>query len=265
MTSGLLNQPRPRPPGDVHAPRTLTMSPRKPPQDRDFVKRAWGDACTEFEAQLPLTSTIYKLIAARAPQLRGEMKTKVKPLAETMYGFRSGHDKKTVTFNRKRAESLKEESRFTMKDVKAKKGLFKHAILQKACNTTLTLAALITVNTIDKYLTGIRTNVPFTANDYCSVYQTHLRALQQFEEHTAKYNLFNTILVRMHNIARFYSGAQLIAEITTAVLSTVVLDAAIKEFKEDSDTETDEYSANLQSPLLLSEFNPMLSRLRTTV
>lgn len=121
--------------------------------------------------------------------------------------------------------------------------MFKHPILQKACNaiwfanrrdegptspdlfnpfTREGLAGLLTVvrvcsssssfrslltclqteNTIDEYLTGIRTDVPFTANDYRSVYQTHLRALKEFEEHTAKYKLLNTILVRMHNVAR---------------------------------------------------------------
>ncbi|KAJ7186195.1 hypothetical protein C8R46DRAFT_1208276 [Mycena filopes] len=234
-------------------------------QDGGFIKESWEEACTEFGTRLSLTPTIYKLctiVVAVFPDVRGEMKTKVKPLTETIYGFRSGHDKKTIAFNRKRAEDLKEGSRFTMKDVKAKKGLFKNAILQKGCNTIwfanrrdegpmapdlfnpLTapaLAALITVteNTIDEYLTGIRTDVPFTANDYRTVYQTHLRALEQFATHTAKYNLLDTILLRMHNIARFHSGAQPIAQITTAVLSTEVLDAALKEFEEDSETETD--------------------------
>lgn len=47
--------------------------------------------------------------------MRGEMKTKTRPLTETMYGFRSGNDKKTIAFNRKLAEDLKENALFTMK------------------------------------------------------------------------------------------------------------------------------------------------------
>ncbi|KAJ7756535.1 hypothetical protein B0H14DRAFT_3599578, partial [Mycena olivaceomarginata] len=66
------------------------------------------------------------------------------------------------------------------------------------------LAALLTVteNTIDEYLTGIRTDVPFTANEYRSVYDTHLRSLREFREHTTKYNLLDKILTRMHNVGR---------------------------------------------------------------
>ncbi|KAJ7737952.1 hypothetical protein B0H16DRAFT_1761969 [Mycena metata] len=224
----------------------------EPTTNRELIDRAWGDACVEFGKQLLLTPTIYKLIACRGPQMRGEMKTKTRPLTETMYGFRSGNDKKTIAFNRKLAEDLKENALFTMKDVKAK----------KACNaiwfanhrdegptspdlfnpfTREGLAGLLTVieNTIDEYLTGIRTDVPFTANDYRSVYQTHLRALKEFEEHTAKYKLLNTILVRMHNVARFHSGAQPITEASTAVLPKNLLDAALQEWEDDSSTETD--------------------------
>ncbi|KAJ7798810.1 hypothetical protein B0H14DRAFT_2388464 [Mycena olivaceomarginata] len=68
------------------------------------------------------------------------------------------------------------------------------------------LAALLTVicteNTIDEYLTGIRTDVPFTANEYRSVYDTHLRSLREFREHTTKYNLLDKILTHMHNVGR---------------------------------------------------------------
>ncbi|KAJ7017891.1 hypothetical protein C8F04DRAFT_1278541 [Mycena alexandri] len=240
---------------------TLALYP-EPPMEKELIQRAWDDACVEFGERRPLTPTIYKLLAARGPQLRGEMKTKVRPLTEVMYGFRSGHDKKTIAFNRDLAEKLKEGSRFTMKDVEGKKGLFKHAILQKSCNAIWfanrrdegptapelfnplpmeTLAGHLTVteNTIDEYLTGTRTDIPFTANDYRSVYQTHLHALKEFAEHTAKYKLLDAILVRMHNIGRFHSGAQPIAQFPTSVLSKDVLDAALKEFEEDSETETE--------------------------
>jgi hypothetical protein len=59
-----------------------------------------------------------------------------------------------------------------------------------------------TENTIDEYLTGIRTDVPFTANEYRSVYETHLKSLRQFREHTIKYELLDKILTRLHNIGR---------------------------------------------------------------
>ncbi|KAF7372553.1 hypothetical protein MVEN_00117700 [Mycena venus] len=128
-----------------------------------LVHRAWDETCEELGERLPLTPVIYKLCC-------GELKTKVRPLAEIMYGFKS------------------DGARFAFKDPENKKGLFKHPIFQKACNAMWfanrrdegpshpeifnllpeeALAALLTTeNTIDEYLTGIRTDVPFTANEY---------------------------------------------------------------------------------------------------
>jgi hypothetical protein len=54
-------------------------------------------------------------IANRGPHLRGELKTKIKPFTKIMYGFRSGQNKKTIAFNRKLAEDLKEEACFAFK------------------------------------------------------------------------------------------------------------------------------------------------------
>ncbi|KAJ7804838.1 hypothetical protein B0H14DRAFT_1610777 [Mycena olivaceomarginata] len=227
-----------------------------------LVHRAWDETCEELGERLPLTPVIYKLIASRGPQCRGELKTKVRPLTEIMYGFKSGHNKKDISFNRTHAENLKEGASFAFKDPENKKGLFKHPILQKACNAMWfanrrdegpthpeifnplpeeALAALLTVteNTIDEYLTGIRTDVPFTANEYRSVYDTHLRSLREFREHTTKYNLLDKILTRMHNVGRFHSGAQPITTAPTSVLSKDVLDAALKEWEEDLETETE--------------------------
>ncbi|KAJ6549154.1 hypothetical protein B0H10DRAFT_1851265 [Mycena sp. CBHHK59/15] len=55
---------------------------------------------------------------------------------------------------------------------------------------------------IDEWATGIKTDVPFTATDYRSVYQEHLKCLAEFEEHTKPHNILGNILTRMHNIGR---------------------------------------------------------------
>ncbi|KAJ7761201.1 hypothetical protein DFH07DRAFT_957292 [Mycena maculata] len=227
-----------------------------------LVRRAWDAACAAMGERLTLTPTVSKLISNRGPHMRGELKTKVKAFAEVMYGFKAGNNKKTIAFNRKRAEDLKEGSTFAFKNIKEKKGLYKHPILQKTANvmwfanrrdegvvhpeffspfpvTALALILTVVENTIDEYLTGIRTDVPFTANDYRSVYETHLKSLEEFREHTSKYLLLDKILLRMHNIGRFHSGAQPIAAVTTSALSKEVLDAALKEYEEDDETESD--------------------------
>ncbi|KAK6987696.1 hypothetical protein R3P38DRAFT_3332501 [Favolaschia claudopus] len=246
----------------------------------EFVRRSWEKTCEELGEELPLSTTVHKLIAGRVAHTRGEAKTKVKAMTEVYYGFRTGHNKKTIAYNRKLAEDLKEECRFAYKDVANKKGLFKHPIIQKAVNAMWfanrrdegpshpeyfkpipveALAAILTVvrtvsllifqililsqieNTIDEYLTGIKTDVPFTTTEYRTLYDTHLHSLLDFDKHTAKYNLLDKILTRLHDEGRFHSGAQPIADAPTSSLSKSVLDAALKEYEEEgSDNEDDD-------------------------
>lgn len=96
-----------------------------------MVRRSWDRACEELGERIPLTPAISKLvrtprlfpqmnldhrqISSRGPHLRGELKTKVRAFSEVMYGFKTGNNKKTIAFNRKRAEELKEGSRFAFK------------------------------------------------------------------------------------------------------------------------------------------------------
>lgn len=57
-------------------------------------------------------------------------------------------------------------------------------------------------NSIDEWATGIRTDIPFTTNEYRSVYESHLEALQRFEDSTEPHKILDNILVRLHNIGR---------------------------------------------------------------
>ncbi|KAJ7144538.1 hypothetical protein C8R44DRAFT_725464 [Mycena epipterygia] len=230
------------------------------PTETRMTKDAWSLTCNDLGEKLPLTPAIAKLISSRGPQLCGELKTKVKPIVNLVYGFKTGQNKKTIAFNRKLAEDLKEGSAFAFRNVKEKKGLYKNPIFQMVFNAmwfanrkdegvthpelfnpapvpafALTLAAV--ENSIDEHLTGIRMDVPFTANEYRRVYESHLTALEQFETHTEKYQILDKILTRIHDVGRFHSGAQPITATTTATFSAEVLDAAIKEYKDANTTE----------------------------
>ncbi|KAF7371946.1 hypothetical protein MVEN_00052500 [Mycena venus] len=216
-----------------------------------MVRKAWYRACEEMGEQLPLTPAVAKLISNRGSQLRGELKTKVRPLVELMYGFKTGQNKKSISFNRKNAEDLKDGTAFAFKDAEAKKGLYKHPIFQMAVNAMwfanrrdegprhpelfnplpLESFALILTgveNSIDERLTGTRTDVPFTANDYRSVYEGHLKSLEEFAAHTEKYQILDKILKRLHTVGRFHSGAQPLTVAATSTFTKDVLDAALK-------------------------------------
>lgn len=233
------------------------------PGEHGLVTRVWDMTCVVMGKKMLLSPTVAKLITNRGPQVRGELKTKIKPLVELNYGFRSGQDKKTIAFNRKLAENLKEGSAFAFKHVKEKRGLYKNPILQMAVNAmwfanrrdegpshpdifgpqfprqAAALVLAVVENTIDEHLTGIKTDVPFTANDYRSVYESHLKALDEFAEYTAEHKILDKILTRMHTQGRFHSGAQPLATISKAAFSQKTLDDAIRENEEGSTTEDD--------------------------
>lgn len=48
-------------------------------------------------------------------QLRGELKSKARPLVETFFGFESGSNRRIITKNRRLAEFLKETNNFIYK------------------------------------------------------------------------------------------------------------------------------------------------------
>ncbi|KAJ7801221.1 hypothetical protein B0H13DRAFT_2688221 [Mycena leptocephala] len=106
----------------------------------------------------------------------------------------SRQNKKTIAFNCKLAEDLKEGSPFAFKDVEIKTGLYKHPIRSLA----VVLAGV--ENNIDECLTGIMTD----------------QRLPQRLRHPG---------------GRFYSGAQPLNTPST-IFSKQVLDAALKEYEE---------------------------------
>ncbi|KAJ7058404.1 hypothetical protein C8F01DRAFT_1303941 [Mycena amicta] len=140
-----------------------------------------------------------KLVAGRISHLRGEGKTKIAPIVEATW-FETGLNAKIVSRNRKMAQTLKENSGFAYLDPENRKGLYKNPVLQKAVNTlwfanrrdegpsfpelykplpipALALILTLIENCVDEWLTGIKTPTPFTANEYRTVYESHIMSL----------------------------------------------------------------------------------------
>ena len=56
---------------------------------------------------------------------------------------------------------------------------------------------------IDKWGTSIKTDVAFTAVDYCTMFNMHLQYLCDFKEATKKYELLDKICTRLCNIGQY--------------------------------------------------------------
>ncbi|KAJ7624767.1 hypothetical protein FB45DRAFT_1060953 [Roridomyces roridus] len=226
--------------------------------EMSFVKEAWDTACYNRNVDIELTPTLSKLMTNRGSHLRGELKTKIKPMVELMFGFKSGQNKKTIKANRDLTEKLKDDLTFTFKDIAARKGIYRNPLFQKAVNAMwfvntrdeavtqpqmfnpfplpgFALVITVTEHLIDEWATGIRSDIPFTAHDYRDLYQTHINALRRFEEKTEKYGILDNILVRLHNIGRH----PITHHAPQPAITDATIAAAILEYQEDEETETD--------------------------
>ena len=110
---------------------------------------------------------------------------------------------------------------------------------------------------IDEWGTGIKTDIAFTAVDYRTVFDAHLKCLRNFQEATKKHKLLDKICTKLYNVGRyaislkplfdqlinfwlsFHSGAQPITPVVTAAVSASAFAAALKEYEDNSETDTD--------------------------
>ncbi|KAJ7212606.1 hypothetical protein GGX14DRAFT_393507 [Mycena pura] len=246
------------------------------------TKKSWEAVGDELGMRYVLTAAITKLLLNRWAHNRGEFKTKMRPIIQV--GFETGSNKKIIAQNRARAENLKEGVNLayavrklislhrsayslTAQDPVKKTGLYKNPAIQQGVNAfwfanrrdegpshpevfnplpLYALALVLTVmeNCIDEWITGTRIDVPFTANDYRTVYESHIKSLEAFQARGEKYQLLENILRKLHKNGRFHSGAQPLASAAPkSALTDAAMDAAIAEYEardDPSESEDDE-------------------------
>ncbi|KAJ7583440.1 hypothetical protein C8J56DRAFT_742353, partial [Mycena floridula] len=182
--------------------------------NREFVQASWEDGCMQagLKKPLPLTSDIAKLATSN---LRGQLKTKARPIVESRYGFESGHSKKIKRANRALAEDLKEKVGFAYQSIYdddgdiVRSGLYKNKAIQSVTNdawfaniadegithaeffSPLTIPAVALVLTaieccVDEWATGTRGSIEFSATSYQKIYRLHVKTLERTHEKALK-------------------------------------------------------------------------------
>ncbi|KAG1806059.1 hypothetical protein EV424DRAFT_1516950 [Suillus variegatus] len=229
-----------------------------------LAKEAWREACGAKGINVRLTPGLMKMILKRTSHVRGELKTKMRSLTGSFFGFRANDSREVIRRNRDRAESLKEGSLFAYKDWESKQGIYKTDLLQMGVNhmwfanrndegivyhqyfnplpvETMALLLASIECCIDEWGTGIKEDVKFSAANYASVYNTHLDSLQRFEEHTAPYKLLEKIRVNLHDAARFHAGVDfLLASSTGSRVTEEAFDDALLEYEQEMQDEEEE-------------------------
>ncbi|TFY56690.1 hypothetical protein EVJ58_g7483 [Rhodofomes roseus] len=235
--------------------------------EEEWAQICWGEACKALDVSYAADLKVIKI-------LRGELKSKVRPLVESLYGFNDSSAKKAIRENRDRAVALISESAFVYEDPAVnqpdsayteRKGIYRHPIIQKAINITWfmnrsdegilynrffgpaipieTIALVLTAVQccIDEWGTGKRTGVSFWENDYKPIYLSHKENLEAFDElnDNAHRHLLK-LRKKLHTEARFHSGAEDIDR-SAGTLSRDALSHALQQAMEaDEDGDVDD-------------------------
>ncbi|RDB14714.1 hypothetical protein Hypma_016210 [Hypsizygus marmoreus] len=237
-----------------------------------YIKDAWLQAHQTLGLpQMLLTPDLAAIIKSRGSQVRGEVKTKFRPIIENLR-FESGCGKRVIAKNRQLAEKLKDSHSFVYKTLPDdmtsptyhldRKGLYQNPIIQKAVNTmwfankndegikysdlfkplpvqTIALVLMVIECCIDEWLTGTRTDLAFYANDYSYVYETHIACLEEFGTFTVKLDLLGNLQNKLYNFGRIHSGAGVTGLQDIRPLDTRAFQAAMDEYEADSATDED--------------------------
>ncbi|KAJ7671903.1 hypothetical protein B0H17DRAFT_1208833 [Mycena rosella] len=243
--------------------------------NKDFVTEAWQYGQKNAGTKVAITPTLAKIVGKRGSQFRGELKTKTHPLVQCELKFQSGSNPKIMKLNRTKAEDLKEGKVFVYKNPAQRKGLFQVFLIQMIANlmffvnrhdegikytayfNPFPVTAITLILTIDEWMTGVtgdnkqhtgpcvRVDIEFSEADYRSVYDGHLRDLIVYGKHTKKSDLLEKLCIKIHNRGRFHAGVQPISRLTSLSIGFDAFAAAIKEYEEADQTDTDGESSYL--------------------
>ncbi|KAI6102422.1 hypothetical protein EDD16DRAFT_1479414, partial [Pisolithus croceorrhizus] len=160
-------------------------------------------------------------------------KLKLCPLVKAMFRFHSSQSRSAIKKNQTLAEGLKEGTNFAFKVWHSlfayhngQRGFLKAPLIQKVINTMwfankhdngvvfhkhfkpfpyLALALVLAVIEccIDEWMTGTQMDIPFTIQEYCGAYESHLKCLQAFEDATKTYNILPAICSKLYEVRQY--------------------------------------------------------------
>ncbi|KAI6026904.1 hypothetical protein BKA83DRAFT_109251 [Pisolithus microcarpus] len=197
-------------------------------QETALLSASWARGCQVTSVNLARSPQLVKLVTIRGSQIRGQLKTKLRPLVEAVYGFHSSQSKSAIKKNRALAEELKEGMNFAFKVGfrYGRCGFLKAPLIQKIVNMMwfankhddgvmfpnhfkpFPHPALALVLTgieccIDEWATGTRMDVAFTIQEYRGMFESHLNCLREFEEATKQYGVLSGICNKIYEAGRF--------------------------------------------------------------
>ncbi|KAG1887206.1 hypothetical protein F4604DRAFT_1570919, partial [Suillus subluteus] len=190
-----------------------------------WAKEAWKEACSCYEMEMGFNGEIIQMITWRTSHLTSEVKGKVRPLVENIYGFESTNQESIKYRNRKLARQLKDKFGMCYWNNVPHSGLFRSRLNQQAANLLryrnkkdegivfekyfllFPIPALALVYTaaeccIDEWYDGEQVDISFSSSDYKEIYNKHLANLKKFHTRTKDHGILDGILTEINNNGR---------------------------------------------------------------
>ncbi|KAI6035765.1 hypothetical protein EDC04DRAFT_2571398, partial [Pisolithus marmoratus] len=237
-----------------------------------LLDASWAQACKVTGVNLACTPQLAKLVTSCRSQVCSQLKTKLHPLVEVMFGFHSSQSKNAIKKNQALVEGLKEGMNFAFKvqvlpSTYHSEGQHMALLMQKIVNTmwfankhddgvmfydyfkpfpllalALVLAAIKCC--IDEWVMGTCMDIAFTIQEYHGTYESHLKCLCAFEDAMKLYNILPGICTRLYEVRWYilmyysiHSGAGPVSAPAKVTVSAHVIATAIKEHEDGSTTE----------------------------
>ncbi|KAG1785769.1 uncharacterized protein HD556DRAFT_1314035 [Suillus plorans] len=198
-----------------------------------WAKEAWKEACVSHDIEIGFNGEIIQMlpnlsleITCRTSHLTGEVKAKLRPLAESIYGFDCSTRESVKSKNRQLVQDLKDKFGLCYQDLGDKKsnvprsGLFWMRLNQKGANLIWYQNKRDEGIMFDKYFTpfpipalallytaadGECIDICFSSGEYKAVYDKHLANLKRFQVQTKDHGILDTILKDINNSGRSHA------------------------------------------------------------
>ncbi|KAG1897496.1 uncharacterized protein F5891DRAFT_982673 [Suillus fuscotomentosus] len=228
-----------------------------------WAKEAWKEACNSYEFEMGFNGEIIQMITRRTSHLTSEVKGKVRPLVENIYGFESTNLESIKCRNRKLAHELKDKFELCYRDLGDKKnnvphsGLFqsrtmKGLYLRKFFHHFQFLLGLGVHHNGDivgcKLNAALMNDISFSSGDYREVYDKHLTNLKKFHTQTKVHGILDGILTELNNNGRLHAKVDPINIGDGDCLSDNKINNAIREYQQVGGADdSDKVESDLES------------------
>ncbi|KAN0081508.1 hypothetical protein V8E55_009132 [Tylopilus felleus] len=204
-----------------------------PVKEIEWARAAWDEACHHHHVNTPHDPALLKLITARTCHLRGQFKSKARPIVAAVYGFDTSADASAIGRNRALFQELKQDSAFIFRhrgqSLDEHTGIYMTPAIQQVINAVLfknknddgirwgryykpfpIVGFALTITAIEcainEWESGVREMIVFKEHEYSTVFGKHLGSLDEFNTMTASIGLLMKLLQRVYNHGCAHAG-----------------------------------------------------------